>query len=128
MARGIRRSFVTALVVVAAGGAAKLLWIEELCPWRAESVRAHGLAGTVAGGGSMVARPGDAIFLCDVPHVTGPIAWHTDRRCECAPAELPAAAVSLRVGGSCVPAVIHPAVSDASGVCRHAQCDEHIDP
>ena len=129
MIRGVLRSIAIALAVVAIGGVAKAIAISAFCPWRAEWTRRYTKPdAAVLDSGTTVARPGDALFLCDTPHVTGPIVWHTDTHCLCAPAELTPAAIALRVGGSCVVDNPHPSIADTIGRCQRARCDEHIDP
>jgi hypothetical protein len=78
--------------------------------------------------GYVFARQGDAIFACTTPHSLGPITWHQDLDCYCAPATMSAAAVGQRLGGECRVDQLTPSRTATTGACRQAHCFEHIDP
>lgn len=77
--------------------------------------------------GERVARPGDAIFVCERTHRSGVIAWHKDLDCYCAPAAMTAADLGRRMNGSCVIDKIAPLRSDDWGACRYARCSRGVD-
>jgi hypothetical protein len=86
-----------------------------------------------AGGSPMVldrseriARPGDAIFACETVHRTGPIVWHIDLDCYCAPASMSAEAVGEAFAGSCTVDKLTPTPSDDAGACRYGRCSRHL--
>lgn len=75
-----------------------------------------------------VARSGDAIFACAQPHCFGPLACHDDLVCLCAPAEIDPIQLNALVAGNCVVDHPKPSLLDEAGACRHARCDDHVDP
>jgi hypothetical protein len=75
--------------------------------------------------GVLVARPGDAIFVCHTEHrFEGWLARHDDLGCYCAPATLTAADVGRRLGGDCSIDQLHPSRTDERGACLHARCED----
>jgi hypothetical protein len=99
-----------------------------MCPPHLAWTRAHsGQSGVVLERSERVARPGDAIFLCEAPHRSGPVLWHMDLNCYCAPASLSAADVGQKLGGTCSVDKPHPLRSDAAGACRYARCGAHLE-
>lgn len=78
--------------------------------------------------GYAFARPGDAIYACATPHALGPITWHQDLDCYCAPETMGAAAVSRRLGGQCTVDQLTPSRTTNTGGCRQAHCFRHLDP
>jgi hypothetical protein len=77
--------------------------------------------------GERVARPNDAIFLCEHPHKTAAFAWHTDLDCECAPRSLSAEQVGQSLAGSCVVDKPTPTPDDNWGSCQYSRCSDHLE-
>ena len=75
--------------------------------------------------GEGVARPGDAIFVCETAHRIGPILWHEDLGCYCAPATISPSTLSKTVNGSCAVDKPFPLRDDQWGACRFARCSHH---
>jgi len=129
VAGGIVRSFGVAAVTLAFCGLAELLAITALCPrHRAWLRNRQGRSEVILDSGYRTARPGDAIYACTTAHRVGSVTLHEDLGCYCAPADLGATAIGLKLGGQCVVDQPHPAAFDDRGACRHARCDDHIDP
>ena len=129
MKRGIVRSLGIGLLTVLIDLIAQACAIETLCPQHRAWERVHeGRSDLVLDDGDRVARPTDAIFTCETPHVTGPIVWHTDLGCYCAPATATAETVAVLVGGRCVLDKAHPTPADSTGACRHAHCADFNTP
>lgn len=129
VAGGIARSLGVAAVTLAFCGVAELLAITVLCPRHRAWSRVHGgRSEVILDSGYRTARPGDAIYACTTPHRLGSVTLHEDLGCYCAPADYGATALGLKLGGQCVVDQAWPAASDDRGRCRHARCDDHIDP
>jgi hypothetical protein len=77
--------------------------------------------------GERTARLGDSVLVCETTHRTGPIAWHQDLDCFCAPADMTPSVVAARVGGACTLDHFAPSRTDASGACRFARCNHYVD-
>jgi hypothetical protein len=84
-------------------------------------------AASVLTQGERIARAGDAIFVCETPHHTGPLVWHLDLECYCAPAAITATQLATAVGGSCTVDKIAPSRSDDWGACRYSRCSRSVD-
>ena len=126
MIRAVTRSIVIAVITLAIWGLGQITYIVAICPPHRAWVRAQADAATVVlDSGEGVARPGDAIFVCETPHHVGPLLWHEDLGCFCAPAAVSPAQLSQAVNGSCVVDKPFPARDDAWGSCRHARCNHH---
>ncbi len=126
MKQAILRSLGIGLLTMAVVGMAALVRTTVFCPER-RGVRAIDGTQLILADGFRTARPGDAIYACRAPHCVGPFC-HEDETCQCAPLALGAAAVGARLGGECVVDQLQPARTDTAGACRHARCDEHLDP
>jgi hypothetical protein len=124
--RAVTCSIVIAVITLAIWGLGQITYIVAICPPHRAWVRAQADAATVVlDSGEGVARPGDAIFVCETPHHVGPLLWHEDLGCFCAPAAVSPAQLSQAVNGSCVVDKPFPARDDAWGSCRHARCNHH---
>lgn len=121
------RSVVVGIATIAAWAIAQLIYTVALCPphraW--ERVRS-GRSAVVVGVSERVARPGESIFVCETVHSTGPIEWHRDLNCYCAPADAGAAAVSSAVEGNCTLDKAIPSRADLWGACQRASCSHRI--
>lgn len=128
MTRAIAHSFAIAALTLLVWGAGQITYIIAVCPPHRAWVRAHnGESSIVLETGEGVARPGDAIFVCETPHHVGPILWHEDLRCYCAPTTMTPQILSERVNGSCTVDKPFPARTDEWGACRYARCSDHAD-
>jgi hypothetical protein len=129
MKRAVLRSALVALATVATLGTVEYVHFRAYCEhhlaW--ERVQANPSA-VVRDDGFAVARAGDRIYTCATVHCFGPLGCHDDVSCYCAPATLESAALSRIVGGVCAVDKVEPLRTDAFGACRHARCDQHIDP
>jgi len=89
--------------------------------------RQEGSTRPILSDGYLVARPGDAIFVCTTEHrFEGRLAHHQDLGCKCAPATMSAADLGRLLGGACVVDQPHPSRTDEQGACLHARCDDHV--
>jgi hypothetical protein len=119
---------------VRAAAVAVTLWIVAqaghtmfLCPGHQAWTRAQSDRSAVVLERSVrVARPGDAIFTCETTHRTGPIIWHQDLGCYCAPAALSAEDVGQLIAGSCAVDKPNPQPTDDWGACRNGRCSGHV--
>jgi hypothetical protein len=129
MKRAVARSIAVAGATLLLIGAAHLVHDVALCSRHRVWKLVHDQRSPVIrDSGYAFARPGDAIYACVTPHALGPIIWHQDLDCYCAPATLGAEALSRVLGGQCVVDQAVPARSDGLGACRHGHCSEHLDP
>jgi hypothetical protein len=123
--RSVIRSIAIAALTLSAWGLGQITYIVAICPAHRAWVRAQtGGSPVVLDSGEGVARPGDAIFVCETPHHIGPILWHEDLGCYCAPAIDPVN-LSKTVNGSCTVDKLTPARDDQWGACRYARCSHH---
>jgi hypothetical protein len=126
MSRGIARSITIAALTLSIWGLGQITYIVAICPAHRAWMRARGgIPIVVLDSGEGVARPGDAIFVCETPHRIGPVIAHEDLDCYCAPATITAASLSKTVNGSCTVDKPFPARDDQWGSCRHARCSHH---
>jgi len=124
--RAIARSIAVALITLATWGLGQIIYIVAICPPHRAWLRAQANTSTVVlDSGEGVARPGDAIFVCETAHHIGPLLWHEDLGCFCAPASISTEQLSSAVNGSCVVDKPLPARDDEWGACRHARCSHH---
>jgi hypothetical protein len=120
--RAIVRSFAVAALLAALALGGECLHF-ALCPEH----RAVGRE-VILDDGFAVARPGDGLFACTVRHCLVGGWCHDDERCICAPSDLHNGEVAQRVGGgNCRLDHLRPSRDDASGACRRARCNDHID-
>jgi hypothetical protein len=123
---GVIRSIVIAALTLSVWGLGQITYIVAICPAHRAWVRAQAdPSSVVLDSGEGVARPGDAIFVCETPHHIGPIFWHEDLGCYCAPTSITAAGLSRSVNGSCAVDKPFPARDDQWGACRYARCSHH---
>jgi hypothetical protein len=123
---GVIRSIAIAALTLSAWGLGQITYIVAVCPAHRAWVRAQTSGSPVVlDSGESVARPGDAIFVCETPHRFGPIFWHEDLDCYCAPATISPANLSKTVNGSCTVDKLLPARDDQWGACRYARCSHH---
>jgi len=126
--QSLARSFGVGIATIAVWGLAQLVYVVILCPphraW--ERVR-NDQSPIVLDNGEGVARPGDAIFVCDTPHAIGPFEWHRDLGCYCAPSDIPVDTLAASVGGTCTIDKPRPGRDDDWGACRFARCSHHAD-
>jgi len=126
MTRAWVRSIGGAAAALALIGLGELTYFTAFCPQHRAWVRTEqDPSGVVQDHGYRVARPGDAIYVCTVPHCVGPLC-HEDRACYCAPLDLGAAALGRQIPGACALDKSQPSRLDAFGACRYARCDTHI--
>lgn len=126
MIGGIARSLAIALVTLSVWGLGQIAYIVAICPAHRAWLRAQDhTSAVVLDSGEGVARPGDAIFVCETPHYIGPVLWHEDLGCYCAPATISPAILSKTVNGSCTVDKPFPARDDQWGACRYARCSHH---
>ncbi len=129
MRRAVACSIAVAVSTLLLIGGAHVVHDVAMCSRHRAWTRVHGQRSTVIrDSGYAFARPGDAIYACATPHALGPITWHQDLDCYCAPASLGAHELSRLLGGQCIVDQPVPARSDASGACRHGHCSEHLGP
>jgi hypothetical protein len=120
------RSIAIAALTLSTWGLGQIAYIVAICPAHRAWVRAQTeRSPVVLDSGEGVARPGDAIFVCETPHRSGPILWHEDLGCYCAPATISPADLSKTVNGSCTVDKPLPARDDQWGACRYARCSHH---
>jgi hypothetical protein len=120
---------------VRAAAIAVLIWLAAqaghtmfLCAPHHAWARVHGGQSIVVLDRSeRIARPGDAIFVCETVHRTGPIVWHMDLECDCAPATMTAEAAGQAFAGSCVVDKLTPQPWDDWGACRYGRCSRHLE-
>jgi len=126
VARSIVAAAITAVVLVAAN------WVDfaVLCEQhRAFVRRQERRTALIRADGYTVARPGDSIYACTLPHCfAGALDCHDDLACYCAPASLGASELGRLIGGACTVDKLHPSRDDHEGGCRRARCDEQIPP
>jgi hypothetical protein len=126
MTRGVTRSIAIAALTLGLWGVGQITYIVAICPAHRAWVRAQrNQSSVVLDSGEAVARPGDAIFVCETPHHIGPILWHEDLGCYCAPAAMSPTTLSRAVNGSCTVDKPFPARDDQWGACRYARCSHH---
>ena len=126
MTGSVVRSIAIAALTLSTWGLGQIAYIVAICPAHRAWVRAQTEGSPVVlDSGEGVARPGDAIFVCETPHHMGPILWHEDLGCYCAPATISPADLSKTVNGSCAVDKPLPARDDQWGACRHARCSHH---
>jgi hypothetical protein len=129
MTRALARSIAVAAATLLMIGVAHLLHDVALCSRHRAWQRVHDeRSPMIRDSGYAFARPGDAIYACVTPHSLGPITWHQDLDCYCAPAAVGAERLSRVLGGQCIVDQPAPARTDASGACRHGHCWQHLDP
>lgn len=129
VAHGIVRSIAIATATMTIAAAAKVVHITAMCePHRTWTRVRAGATAVVRDGGYSKARPGDALFVCETPHASGPIVWHRDLDCYCAPAGTDPAVLGALLDGACTVDNLQPSVTDATGACRYARCETHVDP
>ena len=126
MTGSVIRSIAIAALTLSAWGLGQITYIVAICPAHRAWVRARtGGSPVVLDSGEGVARPGDAIFVCETPHHIGPILWHEDLGCYCAPATISPVNLSKTVNGSCTVDKLLPTRDDQWGACRYARCSHH---
>jgi hypothetical protein len=126
MIQSITRSLGVGALTLIAWGLGQIVYIVAICPPHRAWVRAQSdQSAVVLDTGEGVARPGDAIFVCQTPHHIGPLLWHEDLGCYCAPVTLSAEALSKNVNGSCTIDKASPSRDDEWGACRFARCSHH---
>jgi hypothetical protein len=121
--RSIGSAALTGSVLLAAS------WIDFVfCARHRNWVRhEHGNTEPIIRDGYLVARPGDALFVCRTEHrFEGWLPRHDDLACYCAPAALSAFDVGRALGGDCSIDQRHPSRADERGACLHARCDDHL--
>jgi hypothetical protein len=124
--RHIIRSVAIAALTLSVWGLGQITYIIAICPAHRAWLRAQASESTIVlDKGEGVARAGDAIFVCETPHRLGPIFWHEDLGCYCAPATISPANLSKTVNGSCTVDKPFPARDDQWGACRYARCSHH---
>ena len=129
MRGAVIRSIAVAVSTLLLIGVAHVIHDVALCSRHRAWKRVHDQRSPVIrDSGYAFARPGDAIYACVTPHALGPITWHQDLDCYCAPGTVGAQELSRLLGGQCVVDQPVPTRSDASGGCRHGHCFEHLDP
>jgi hypothetical protein len=123
MRRAVARSFGVGAFTLMIGVAAQLVYTAGFCPhhraW--ERIQEHQSV-IVRDVGYRYALPDESIYACTTPHRTGPIVWHEDVECYCAPASTDAAALGRLLAGDCLVDHLHATRNDDSGACRHAHC------
>jgi hypothetical protein len=125
LASGSVRAAVFAVMLWLIAQAGHTMW---LCAAHNAWVRVHADPSTVVlAQGVSIARPGDAIFVCETPHRSGPITWHLDLDCYCAPEASSADQVGQTLGGTCTVDKLHPTSADDAGACRYGRCSKHLD-
>jgi len=126
MTPGIARSIAVAALTLSVWGLGQITYIVAICPAHRAWVRAQSDQSTVVlDRGEGVARPGDAIFVCETPHHIGPLLWHEDLGCFCAPRTTSLETLAKAVNGSCAVDKPFPARDDQWGACRYARCSRH---
>ena len=126
MTAALLRALGGALIAAAIVGLGELTYFVALCPQHDAWVRTTAdPSQPVRADGFGVAREGDAIFACTVPHCAGPLC-HEDRACYCAPSTIGGPALAALVGGECALDKLRPGPQDDFGACRYARCDTHI--
>jgi hypothetical protein len=127
MTTAIGRSIAAAACTLLVIGAAHLAHDAAFCArhdtWA--RVQAHP-SEAIRDSGYSVAREGDALYACVTPHTLGPITWHQDLDCYCAPAALGADEVGRLLGGRCTLDEAAPSRTDEAGACQRARCGEHL--
>jgi hypothetical protein len=122
----IARSIAIAASTLLIWSLGQIAYIVAICPPHHAWVRAQaGQSTVVLDSGEGVARPGDAIFVCETPHHLGPILWHEDLGCFCAPVTITVERLSKSVNGSCTIDKLAPSRDDDWGACRYARCGHH---
>ena len=123
MRRAIVRSFGIGAITLAVGGAAQVIYTVAFCPRQHAWQRVHDHQSEIVRDiGYRYALPDEAIYACTTPHRLGPIVWHEDLDCYCAPASTGAEALGRLLSGDCVVDHTHATRTDATGACRHAHC------
>lgn len=129
MSREILRSVAVAASTLLLIGTGHLLWDLTLCSQHRRWVRVYAQhEPIVRDTGFAFARPGDAIYACTTPHALGPITWHQDLDCYCAPNTMSAEEVGRLLGGVCSVDQLTPSRTTNTGACRQAHCSRHLDP
>ena len=128
MSAPVWRSIAIALATIGVWALAQVVYVAGFCqPHHAWQRVRSGASEVVVDRGEGVARPGDAIFVCETPHAIGPFEWHRDLDCYCAPADTPVARLSDDLRGTCMISQPFPSRADDFGACRHARCSHHVD-
>jgi hypothetical protein len=129
MSSAILRSVAVAVLTLVIIGAAHLTYDLALCARHRRWVRVNERHDPIIRDtGYAFARPGDAVYACTTPHTLGPITWHQDLDCYCAPATMSAEVVGQLLGGQCTVDQLTPARTANTGACRQAHCFLHLDP
>jgi hypothetical protein len=118
-----------------AAAIAVMLWLMAqaghtmfLCAPHRAWTRVHsGRSEVVVERSERIARADDAIFVCETVHRTGPIVWHLDLECYCAPAIMSPERLGDAIGGSCTVDKLRPRPDDDSGACRYGRCGRHFE-
>jgi len=128
MTGAMRRAFGGAIVALALFGLAELFRTLFLCADHRAWVRVKtGRSDEVLSRSENISRPGDAIFVCEVPHRGGPfVVYHQDLHCYCAPATFSALDLGTRIGGTCAVDKLTPSLTDSTGSCRFARCGKYV--
>jgi hypothetical protein len=127
--RSVHHSVAVAASTLLLIGAGHLLYDLTLCSQHRRWVRVSERHDPVIRDtGHAFARSGDAIYACTTPHALGPITWHQDLDCYCAPETMSAEAVGRLLGGLCSVDQPAPSRTANTGACRQAHCFLHIDP
>lgn len=128
MTAALGRTIGIALLTLTVWMLGQAVYIVAFCqPHNAWKRVQTGASQVVLDHGEGVARAGDAIFVCERPHLSGPIAWHRDLMCYCAPATVTADRLSASLGGSCTVDKPVPTREDDWGACQRAHCNRHVD-
>jgi hypothetical protein len=126
MTRAIVRSLAIAGLTLLVWGLGQITYIVAICPAHRAWIRARTTdSSVVLDSGEGVARVGDAIFVCETPHRLGPILWHEDLSCYCAPATTSPEILSKSLDGTCTVDKLAPTRGDEWGACRFARCSHH---
>ena len=122
-AAALRAAAVTVLIWLAAQAGHTVL----LCAGHQAWARVHsGRSTMVLEQSERIAGSTDAIFVCETVHRTGPIVWHMDLECDCAPATVSAAQVGRVLAASCVVDKPRPQPWDDWGACRYGRCSSQL--
>lgn len=130
MSGGISRSFLIGAATILAALIAQGSYLVFFCAQHAAWVHAHtGQRAVRLMHSYAIPRPGDAIFVCDVPHKIGSLVLHTDLECDCAPSFVAEERIARETGA------VDCALKDAAAAdvmlaraCAPSYCDQHLDP
>jgi hypothetical protein len=121
--RAILRSMTVAGLTLVVGMGAQLLYTVTWCSGQRAWERVHDhRSQIVLDSGYRFARPDESIYVCATPHQLGPIVYHQDLDCYCAPASLGPGALGRALSGDCVVDHAQATRADETGACRHAHC------